>query len=140
MTGCTDDMTALYFSSRSGDMSIRVDSTSTTRQTMAVAQLIAQYRQTEGQGRRKLLTPDEVLRLPNEELLCVIRGCNVLKLKKLDYTLHARELKNCSIMDYHPAQPSVPIPKPEREPAPPDPDKKKAKPGLYSSAKPPTDF
>ena len=27
MLGCTDDMTAQYFSSRSGDMSIRVDST-----------------------------------------------------------------------------------------------------------------
>ena len=132
-------MTAQYFSSRSGDMSIRVDSTSTTRQTMAVAQFIPQYRQTEGQGRRKLLTPDEVLRLPNEELLCVIRGCNVLKLKKLDYTLHpmARELKNCSIMDYRPAQVVTPIAVP---PPPPDPDKKKAKPGLYSSAKPPTDF
>lgn len=62
-------------------MSIRVDSTSTTRQTMAVAQFIPQYRQTEGQGRRKLLTTDEVLRLPNEELLCIIRGCNVLRLK-----------------------------------------------------------
>ena len=79
MLGCTDDMTAQYFSSRSGDMSIRVDSTSTTRQTMAVTQFIPQYRQTEGQGWRKLLTPDEVLRLPNEELLCIIRGCNVLR-------------------------------------------------------------
>lgn len=142
MLGCTDDMTAQYFSSRSGDMSIRVDSTSTTRQTMAVAQLIAQYRQTEGQGRRKLLTPDEVLRLPNEELLCVIRGCNVLKLKKLDYTFHpmARELKNCSIMDYRPVQAAAPVTQPQREPAPPNPEKKKAKAGLYSSAKPPTDF
>lgn len=139
MLGCTDDMTAQYFSSRSGDMSIRVDSTSTTRQTMAVAQFIPQYRQTEGQGRRKLLTPDEVLRLPNEELLCVIRGCNVLKLRKLDYTLHpmAKELENCSIMDYRPAQVITPRAVP---PPPPDPNKKKAKLGLYSSAKPPTDF
>lgn len=144
MLGCTDDMTAQYFSSRSGDMSIRVDSTSTTRQTMAVAQFIPQYRQTEGQGRRKLLTPDEVLRLPNEELLCIIRGCNVLRLKKLDYTRHpmASELERTSILDYRPLQPSAPKPKPV--PALPDRDEPKAarktNSSLYSSAKPPSDF
>ena len=145
MLGCTDDMTAQYFSSRSGDMSIRVDSTSTTRQTMAVAQFIPQYRQTEGQGRRKLLTPDEVLRLPNEELLCIIRGCNVLRLKKLDYTRHpmAGELSRTSIMDYHAKAPPAPA---VRAPNPvlPDRDESKAapktKPSLYSSAKPPIDF
>lgn len=142
MLGCTDDMTAQYFSSRSGDMSIRVDSTSTTRQTMAVAQFIPQYRQTEGQGRRKLLTPDEVLRLPNEELLCIIRGCNVLKLKKLDYTRHpmAGELKRTSILDYRAEQQLTPKP----VPAPPDRDEqkpaRKSTSSLYSSAKPPVDF
>ena len=88
MLGCTDDVTAKYFSDRSGDMSIEVNSTMTVRKTIAVAQVIPQYRQTEGQGRRKLLTPDEVLRLPNEEMLCIIRGCNILKLNKLDYTKH----------------------------------------------------
>ena len=144
MLGCTDDMTAQYFSSRSGDMSIRVDSTSTTRQTMAVAQFTPQYRQTEGQGRRKLLTPDEVLRLPNEELLCIIRGCNVLRLKKLDYTRHpmASELERASIMDYRPAQQPVPKPVPAQVPSVPDESipARKMKPSLYSSAKPPTDF
>ena len=75
MLGCTDDVTAEYFSGRSGEMSIEVSSTMTTRQTIAIAQVIPQYRQTQGQGRRKLLTPDEVLRLPNTELLCIIRGC-----------------------------------------------------------------
>ena len=86
MLGCTDDLTAEYFSSRSGDMSIQVNSTMTVRQTMAVAQVIPQYRQTQGQGKRRLLTPDEVLRLPNQELLVVIRGHNLLKLEKVDYT------------------------------------------------------
>lgn len=125
-------------------MSIRVDSTSTTRQTMAVAQFIPQYRQTEGQGRRKLLTPDEVLRLPNEELLCIIRGCNVLRLKKLDYTRHpmAGELERTSILDYRAMQQIAP----KQNPAPASPDRgeqkqaQKSKPSLYSSAKPPVDF
>lgn len=146
MLGCTDDVTAQYFSSRSGDMSIKVDSTSTTRQTMAIAQFIPQYRQTEGQGRRKLLTPDEVLRMPNEELLCIIRGCNVLKLRKLDYTKHpmSGEMVRTSIMDYRPMQ-VVAKPEPAMTVTPPpvkDEKKteRKAKPNLYSSAKPPAEF
>ena len=51
MLGCTDDVTAEYISARSGDMSVQVNSTMTVRQTIAVAQVIPQYRHTEGQGR-----------------------------------------------------------------------------------------
>ena len=86
MLGCTDDVSAEYFSARSGDISVEVDSTMTVRRTIAVAQVIPQYRHTEGQGKRRLLTPDEVLRLPNDELLCIVRGCNILKL--YDYEPH----------------------------------------------------
>ena len=102
MLGCTDDVTAKYCSERSGDMSVRVDSTMTVRRTIAVAQVIPQYRQSEGQGRRRLLTPDEVLRLPNDELLCMIRGYNMLRLKKLDYTKHpmAKKIVRSSLLDY----------------------------------------
>lgn len=104
MLGCTDDVSAEYFSARSGDMSIEVNSTMTVRRTIAVAQVIPQYRHTEGQGKRRLLTPDEVLRLPNEELLCIIRGRNVLKLKKMDYTKHpmVKQIQKTSIMNYRP--------------------------------------
>ena len=102
MLGCTDDVTAAYFSARSGDMSIQVESTMTTKQTVAVAQVIPQYRETQGHGRRKLLTPDEVLRLPNREMLVVIRGQNILKLNKFDFTHHpmSKELVPVSILNY----------------------------------------
>ena len=108
MLGCTDDVTAAYFSARSGDMSIQVDSTMTTKQTVAIAQVIPQYRETQGHGRRKLLTPDEVLRLPNREMLVVIRGQNVLKLNKFDYTGHpmSRQMIPVSILDYAPGRES----------------------------------
>ena len=104
MLGCTDDVTAEYISARSGDMSVQVNSTMTVRQTIAVAQVIPQYRHTEGQGRRRLLTPDEVLRLPNEELLCILRGHNILKLNKLDFTKHpmAKQIVKASVYDYKP--------------------------------------
>lgn len=106
MLGCTDDVTAEYFSARSGDISVQVDSTMTVRQTLAVAQIIPQYRQTQGQGKRRLLTPDEVLRLPSNELLCIIRGCNMLKLEKLDYVKHpmSKRIYKTSVMDYCPVQ------------------------------------
>ena len=143
MLGCTDDVTAEHFSARSGDMSVLINSTMTVRQTIAVAQLIPQYRQTEGQGKRRLLTPDEVLRMPNDELLCVIRGYNLLKLKKLDYTRHgmSREIEHISIMDYTPSP--IPSPSPQYTSPPNDPvtqEKPAKRRTLYSSAKPPEEF
>ena len=106
----------------------------------------------QGQGRRKLLTTDEVLRLPNTELLCIVRGCNILKLNKLDYTKHpmAEMMVSVSIMDYQPqVSPAAfsqtgfggeevkEVPQSERGE-----DKKtiQKKKSLYSSAQPPADF
>lgn len=134
MLGCTDDVTAEYFSERSGEMSVVVQTTMTVRQTMAVAQMIPQYRQSESHGKRRLLTPDEVLRLPNEEMLVVIRGCNILRLRKLDYTNHpmSKEIKKCSVLDYTPTN-YTPVYRTERE-------VKKNKTKLYSSASPPSEF
>lgn len=156
MLGCSDSETASFYSERSGDMSIQINTTMTVRQTMAVAQVIPQYRHTEGQGRRKLLTPDEVLRLPNEELLCIIRGHNVLKLNKLDYTKHpmSKKIKRVSIMDYNPSGYHTDFYKPSKYPEDesghlPDSlnsnkDESNTKPTpkrkLYSSAKPPSEF
>lgn len=110
MLGCTDEVTADYISDRSGDMSIQVDSTMTVKKTVAVAQVIPQYRETQGQGKRKLLTPDEVLRLPHVEMLVIIRGQNILKLNKFDYTRHpmSMEMVRVSIMDYNPRSSFVP--------------------------------
>lgn len=102
MLGCSDDVTATYISTRSGDMTIDVNSTMATRQIFAVAQVIPQYRYSEGIGKRRLLTPDEVLRLPQEDLLVAVRGQKMLRLRKLDYTRlpAAKQLRPCSILDY----------------------------------------
>lgn len=146
MLGCTDDVTAEYFSARSGDISVQVNSTMTVRQTIAIAQVIPQYRHTEGQGKRRLLTPDEVLRLPGNELLCIIRGYNMLKLEKLDYVKHpmAKRIQKKSIMDYNPEPENYMYPQtePEKEPQREEVKKEPArKPkNLYSLAKPPEGF
>ena len=145
MLGCTDDVSADYFSIRSGDISVEVNSTMTVRKTIAVAQVIPQYRHTEGKGRRRLLTPDEVLRLPNDQLLIVIRGHNMLQASKFDYPMHwmAKEIVKSSVLDYHPSTaPVIPqtdpvfAPDSKAEPAPPAKKRKT----LYSSAQPPAEF
>ena len=118
MLGCTDDVTAEYISERSGEMCIMVDSTMTVKKTIAVAQVIPQYRETHGQGRRKLLTPDEVLRLPHDELLVIIRGQNLLKLNKFDYTRHpmSKELVPVTIQEYNPYSSYVAPPSNQKPP------------------------
>ena len=121
MLGCTDDVTAEYISERSGEMSIQINSSMTVKKTVAVVQVIPQYREMQGHGRRKLLTPDEVLRLPHDEMLVIIRGQNLLKLNKFDYVRHpmAKELLKVSIMDYSPRISCNPIfsgdPEPTKE-------------------------
>lgn len=109
MLGCTDEDSAKYFSNRSGEMTVDVNTTMTMRRTLAIAQMIPQYRSQEGIGRRKVLTPDEILRLPTKEMLCIIRGYNVLKLNKWDYTNHpmASNIVLTSINDYTPKRPEM---------------------------------
>jgi len=141
MLGCTDGVTAEFISNRSGDMTVDVQSTMTTRQTIAVAQVIPQYRRTEGLGRRRLMTIDEVLRLPNDELLIIIRGHKVLKANKFDYTGHpmSKQMVRTPISAYQPRQyTQAPIPQTETDPP------KKASPGAKSKLRPtdrpPEDF
>lgn len=151
MLGCTDDVTAEYFSARSGDMSIQVDSTMVVKQTIAVAQVIPQYRQSQGQGKRRLLTPDEVLRLPIDEMLVIIRGHNILKLDKFDFSWHpmAGEIVRTSIVDYTPSRTALPqtdfgvapSEHPIKDPEPAQPAAPRPKrPRLYSSSVPPENF
>jgi type IV secretion system protein VirD4 len=103
MLGVTEQEGAEFFSLRSGDSTVRVNSTMTVRRTIAIAQMIPQYRETDGLGRRRLLTPDEILRFPNDELLIIIRGENVLRAKKFDYIKHpySKNLVPTSIFEYN---------------------------------------
>jgi type IV secretion system protein VirD4 len=142
MLGCTDEVTAEFFSVRSGDMTVEVNSTMTVRKTLAVAQMIPQYRHTEGKGRRRLLTPDEVLRLPNDELLIIIRGQKVLKANKFDYTSHpyAKLIEKKPISEYTPRRQRPPTPLPQTEPKPEPTGTRPPGKKLYGAARPPDEF
>lgn len=91
--GCVDELTAKYISDRSGEVSVNVQSRAKQLSSMRISNYTPQYRETDGVGRRKLLTMDEVLRLPTEKELIIIRGKKLLKADKFDYTKHP-EYKN----------------------------------------------
>lgn len=102
--GCTDELTAKYLSDRTGDITIGVSSTSKQLSSWQVSNYTPQYRETSSIGRRKLMTMDEVLRMPLEKELVIMRGQKVLMLDKFDFTLHpeAAKLMPCRASDYIP--------------------------------------
>ncbi len=86
--GCVDELTAKYISDRSGEVSINVTSKAKQLGTWRVSDYTPEYREISGVGKRKLLTMDEVLRLPIHRALVIIRGRKVLQVDKFDYTSH----------------------------------------------------
>ena len=102
--GCVDELTAKYISDRSGEVSINVTSKAKQLGTWRVSDYTPEYRETSGVGKRKLLTMDEVLRLPINKALVIIRGRKVLQVDKFDYTNHpeASKLKSCKASEHVP--------------------------------------
>ena len=102
--GCTDELTATFISNRTGDVTIGVSSKAKQLGTWRISDYTPEYRQTNSIGKRKLLTPDEVLRLPLDKALVILRGQKVLKVDKFDYTLHpeSKKLKPCKAVEHLP--------------------------------------
>ncbi len=102
--GCVDELTAKYISDRSGEVSIAVTSKAKQLGTWRVSDYTPEYRETSGVGKRKLLTMDEVLRLPIQKALVIIRGRKVLEVDKFDYTSHpeADKLAPCKASEHVP--------------------------------------
>ena len=102
--GCVDELTAKYISDRAGEVSIAVTSKAKQLGTWRVSDYTPEYRETSGVGKRKLLTMDEVLRLPINQALIIIRGRKVLQVDKYDYTCHpeADKLVMCKASEHVP--------------------------------------
>ncbi len=103
--GCTDELTAEFISNRTGEVSVAVSSQAKQLNTWRVSDYTPEYRETHSVGKRKLMTADEVLRLPLDEALIILRGQKVLKVGKFDYTLHPEsgKLRVCRASDHVPA-------------------------------------
>ena len=125
--GCVDELTAKYISDRAGEVSISVTSKAKQLGTWRVSDYTPEYRETSGVGKRKLLTMDEVLRLPINQALIIIRGRKVLQVDKYDYTCHpeADKLVMCKASEHIPEW--VKRPKPTEQEAPEQPPKKEKK-------------
>ena len=108
--GCTDEMTAEFISKRSGEVSVAVSSKAKQLNTWRVSDYTPQYRETNSIGKRKLMTPDEVLRFPLDQALIILRGQKVLKVEKYDYTLHpeSKKLVSCRANDHVPKWRNLP--------------------------------
>lgn len=102
--GCTDALTADYISIRSGVASVSVTSKAKQLGTWRVSNYTPEFRETSGVGKRNLLTPDEVLRLPLDKALVIIRGKRLLQVGKFDYSRHPEAGK------LHPCKASAHIP------------------------------
>ncbi len=102
--GCTDEMTAEFISNRTGEISVAVSSEAKQLNTWRITDYTPEYRETSSIGKRKLMTPDEVLRLPLDQALIILRGQKVLKVGKYDYTLHpeSKKLTPCRASDHVP--------------------------------------
>ena len=129
--GCVDELTAKYISDRAGEVSIAVTSKAKQLGTWRVSDYTPEYRETSGVGKRKLLTMDEVLRLPINQALIIIRGRKVLQVDKYDYTCHpeADKLVMCKASEHIPEW--IKRPKPtekEIQEQPPKKEKKKVVP------------
>ena len=103
--GCTDPLTAEFVSDRTGLASVAVTSKAKQLATFRITDYTPEYRETSGVGKRPVLTPDEVLRLPIDEALIIVRGMKPLKVNKYDYSNHpeSAKLKNCKASAYIPA-------------------------------------
>ena len=125
--GCVDELTAKYISDRAGEVSIAVTSKAKQLGTWRVSDYTPEYRETSGVGKRKLLTMDEVLRLPINQALIIIRGRKVLQVDKYDYTCHpeADKLVMCKASEHMPEW--VQRPKPTEKETPEQPPKKEKK-------------
>ncbi len=114
--GCTDELTAKFISDRTGEVSVDVSSKAKQLGTWQITDYTPEYRETRSVGKRKLLTPDEVLRLPLENALIILRGQKVLKVEKFDYILHpeSRKLHPKKATEHIPAWRSIEnVPEPD---------------------------
>ena len=72
--------------------------------TWRISNYTPEYRETSGVGKRKLLTMDEVLRLPLTKALVIVHGKKILQVDKCDYTKHpeSKKLQACKASEHIP--------------------------------------
>ena len=91
--GCNDPMTAAFISERTGLTTIEAVSESKHLHTWRFTDYTPDYKETSSVGKRQLMNLDEILRMPMDEALIILRARNVFKVKKFDFTKHSESKK-----------------------------------------------
>ncbi len=104
--GCNDDMTAEYISKKCGMVTIGITNNSMPMMPLfsPVLHSTKPYSQTKSNTQRALMLPDEVLRLPNDQCLVLLRGQKPMQLSKIipDELPAFTELKPVRVTDHIP--------------------------------------
>jgi type IV secretion system protein VirD4 len=104
--GCNDQMTADYFSKKCGMVTIKVENNQMPLMPLfsPILNTTRPYSQTKSNTQRALMLPDEILRMPNEQALVLIRGQKPLMLYKIipDELPLFKRLSATRIIDYVP--------------------------------------
>jgi type IV secretion system protein VirD4 len=104
--GCNDQMTADYFSKKCGMVTIKVENNQMPLMPLfsPILNTTRPYSQTKSNTQRALMLPDEILRMPNEQALVLLRGQKPLMLYKIipDELPLFKRLSTSRIIDYAP--------------------------------------
>lgn len=83
--GCNDMITAEYFSALSGEITVEYD---TYTKSEKMGSRDNTYTYSKQKAKRRLFTPDEILRSNPSTLKCFCNGLGVMELNKFDYSRH----------------------------------------------------
>lgn len=99
--GTTDTLTAKYFCDLLG---VATAETQSIKKDSGLEGALEFGQKNISTLERNLLNPDEIIRIPNTELMVIIRGNKPLLLQKMIYTEHplAKKLQDVSVLTYVP--------------------------------------
>ncbi|MDO4531869.1 MAG: type IV secretory system conjugative DNA transfer family protein [Bacillota bacterium] len=102
--GCNDPLTAKFLSDRSGLTTVEAINESRDLYAWRFSNFTPEYKETNSDQPRGLMNPNEVMGIPMDEALIILRTKNVFRVKKFDYTKHpeSKRLKKRKAVAYIP--------------------------------------
>ena len=96
--GCNEEDTAKFISNRSGETTVKVG---TVQHEKLESIFTIGRRHSSGDGKRKIFNPDEIMKFPLDEELIILRGKDVMRAYKYDFSLHpeANKFHDISIQE-----------------------------------------
>ena len=107
LLGCNDMITAEYFSALSGEITVEYDTYTKSERTGSRENT---YTYSKQKTKRRLFTPDEILRSNPSMLKCFCNGLGVMELNKFDYSRHHayKFISKYDVNEYEPERKNKP--------------------------------